>query len=331
MGVLLDLLAAFRGKRIIVLGDVILDEYILGTPARLSREAPVMVLEFSRREVLAGGGTAPSCNIQSIGGQALQVGVIGADKAGEELRLALVVSGVDTSGLVVDPGRPTILKSRIVAQGPARLPQHIARVDTLDRRPIDGPVAEQVIAVLEREMPHADALLISDYQSGTICPPVVAAARRLSERFGTIITVDAQGDFGKFRGVTLFRCNDREAENALGSPLRTEAEFAAGLRRLRADLRTRGVVVTRGAAGLSFVDADDTYHHIPVSNTSEVFDVTGAGDTVIAMLTLGLSAGASLYDAARLANYAAGIVVQKVGNVPIRPDELRLRILASDD
>ncbi|MGI8586888.1 MAG: bifunctional heptose 7-phosphate kinase/heptose 1-phosphate adenyltransferase [Chloroflexia bacterium] len=326
MARLLDLLPAFSGKRIVVLGDPILDEYILGAPSRVSREAPVLVLEFARRLVLPGGGTAPACNIRSLGGQASQVGVIGADKAGDELRECLQQRGVEAAGLVVDPSRPTILKSRIVADGPARLQQQIARVDTLDRRPISGEVESGVIAALERELPGADALLISDYLSGTVTSAVVEAARTLAGRTGTRITVDAQGDFGKFHGVSIFRCNDREAETALGIRLETEADFASGLRRLRADLDTDGVVVTRGAEGVSILDSDDAYHHIPVSNTSEVFDVTGAGDTVIAVLTLALTAGASLLDAARLANYGAGIVVQKVGNATLRPDELRARL-----
>jgi D-glycero-beta-D-manno-heptose-7-phosphate kinase len=329
MAGLLDLLAAFHGKRVVVLGDLFLDEYVLGAPARISREAPIVILEFARRQVLPGGGAAPGCNIQSLGGQAVQVGVIGADKAGEELRAALEQRAVDTHGLVVDPERPTILKSRIVAEGPGRFQQQIARVDTLDRRPISGAVEAAVIATLERALPHADALLISDYVSGTVTPDVAAAARRMAARAGTLVTVDAQGDFAKFRGVTVFRCNDREAEAALGARLVSEDEFAAGLRRLRDDLQTEGVVVTRGPGGMSVLDRDDSYHHIPVTNTSEVFDVTGAGDTVIAVLTLALTAGASLLDAARLANYGAGIVVQKVGNVALRPEELRARLLSA--
>ena len=330
VGALLDLLPAFHGKRIVVLGDLILDEYISGQPSRVSREAPVLVLEFQRRVVLPGGGTAPACNIQALGGQAVQVGVIGDDKAGEELRAALDARGVDTRGLVVDPSRPTILKSRIVAQGPGRLPQHIARVDTLDRRPIGDAVQRQIVAVLARELPQADALLISDYLSGTVPDGVVAAACELARPTGTLITVDAQGEFAKFRGVDVFRCNDREAESALHTVMRTEADFMAGLRQLRADLATGGVVVTRGAEGMAVLDESDHYSHIPVTNTSEVFDVTGAGDTVIAVLTLALTAGAPLLSAARLANYGAGIVVQKVGNVPLRPEELRARLLSAE-
>jgi len=328
---LLDLLPRFHGKRIVVLGDLFLDEYILGRPSRVSREAPVLVLEFARRVVLPGGGTAPACNIQALGGHAVQVGVIGADATGDELRAALAARGVDTAGLVVDSSRPTILKSRIVAEGPARLQQQIARVDTIDRRPVAGAVEAAIIATLERELPQADALLISDYRSGTVTPAVVSAARRLAAALGLLTTVDAQGDFAKFAGVTIFRCNDREAEAALGLPLRTEADFPPGLRRLRADLGTQGVVVTRGGDGVSILDATDTYHHIPVTNTAEVFDVTGAGDTVIAVLTLALTAGASLLEAARLANYGAGIVVQKVGNATLRPDELAARLTHADD
>ncbi|HUS14880.1 MAG TPA: bifunctional ADP-heptose synthase [Chloroflexia bacterium] len=331
MARLLDLLPAFAAKRIVVLGDLILDEYVLGAPSRVSREAPIVVLEFARRVVLPGGGTAPACNIQALGGQAAQVGVIGADAAGTELRHELDARSVDTRGLVVDAGRPTILKSRIVAEGPARLQQQIARIDTLDRRPINSGVEHAVIASLEAALPGADALLISDYMSGTVTAEVVAAARRLAQAQGILITVDAQGAVEKFAGVTVFRCNHREAEEALRTPLRSEADFQAGLRRLQADLRVEGVVVTRGPDGMAVLDPAGAYHHIPVDDTAEVFDVTGAGDTVIAVLTLALTAGASLLDAARLANYGAGVVVQKVGNVPLHLEELRRRLLESAD
>jgi rfaE bifunctional protein kinase chain/domain len=320
---LLAHLPGFTGKRIVVLGDLILDEYVVGKPTRVSREAPVVVLDFTRRFTLPGGAASPACNIVSLGGVAVQIGVVGADGAGEELRGALRERGVQPIGLVVDATRPTIKKTRIIAQGPQRLPQHIARVDVIDRQPIAGLVEQQVIAMLEAELARADALLISYYRSGTISRNVVEAARELCRQRDILTTVDAQDDFAMFQGMSLFRCNDREAEQALRRELVTEADFQTGLRELRDELEVGTVIVTRGGAGMSLLTADDTYHHIPVTDTSEVFDITGAGDTVIAVLTLALAAGAPAYDAACLANIAAGVVVRKWGNALVTPDELR--------
>src|SRR5690349_9435792 len=194
MSDLLALLPRLHDKRIVVLGDLILDEYIMGTPTRVSREAPVVVLDFTRRFALPGGAASPACNVVSLGGVAIQVGVVGADAAGEELRRALRERGVGPTGLVVDPARPTIKKTRIVAQGPQRLPQHVARIDMMDRQPIAGLVEQQVIAVLEAELARADALLISYYRSGTISPNVVEAARALCRERAILTTVDAQDD-----------------------------------------------------------------------------------------------------------------------------------------
>jgi rfaE bifunctional protein kinase chain/domain len=328
---LLSLLPRLHDKRIVVLGDLILDEYIMGTPTRVSREAPVVVLDFTRRFALPGGAASPACNVVSLGGVAVQVGVVGADAAGEELRRALRERGVGPTGLVVDSARPTIKKTRIVAQGPQRLPQHVARIDMMDRQPIAGLVEQQVIAVLEAELARADALLISYYRSGTISPNVVEAARTLCRERGILTTVDAQDDFHMFHGVSLFRCNDREAELALRRDLRSEDDFRTGLHDLRDELEVRAVVVTRGGEGLSLLDEQGAYYHIPVTDTSEVFDITGAGDTVIAVLTIALAAGANLLDAARLANAAAGVVVRKWGNALITPTELAEAITAMSD
>src|SRR6478672_11960286 len=259
---LLALLPRFRGKRIVVLGDLILDEYIVGKPSRVSREAPVVVLDFTRRFALPGGAASPACNIVSLGGVAIQVGVVGTDAAGEELRRTLRERGVQPIGLVVDPARPTIKKTRIVAQGPQRLPTHVARIDIMDRRPIAGLVEQQMIAMLEAELARADALLISYYRSGTVSRNVVEAARSLCRERGILTTVDAQADFAMFHGVSLFRCNDREAEQALRRELVSEEDFQQGLRALRDELEVQTVIVTRGGAGMSLLTQDDSYHHI---------------------------------------------------------------------
>ena len=236
------------------------------------------------------------------------------------------------AGLVLDPDAAHDPQVAHRGRGPgATLPQQIARVDTIDRRPIAGAVEAAVIAMLERELPRADALLISDYLSGTVTPEGGGggAAHGGAAR-ACLITVDAQGEFAKFHGVTIFRCNDREAEAALGVRLCSRGRFRRRPARAARDSQTEGVVVTRGPGGMSVLDRRRRLPPYPCDQYAEVFDVTGAGDTVIAVLTLALTAGAPLLDAARLANYAAGIVVQKVGNVTLRPEELRARLLSAE-
>jgi rfaE bifunctional protein kinase chain/domain len=308
---------------VLVVGDLILDKYTVGKPTRLSREAPIPVLEFLTEYTVPGGGTSPACTVASLGGRAHLAGVIGDDDAGSELRRELEQYGVHTEGIVVDGSRPTIAKRRIVARVTPTMLQQVARVDQIDRRPIDGDVERALIASVERLLPESDAILLSNYKSGTLTPEVVASIGRMSAQLRKLSTVDSQGDLQHFRGFGIVKCNQPEAEEALRRPLKGEGEFKEGLAELLDKLEAKAVIVTRSAEGMSVLSREGGYCHIPVTNTSEVFDVTGAGDTVIALVTLGVAAGADLFDAARLANYGAGVVVRKWGNAVLRPDELR--------
>jgi rfaE bifunctional protein kinase chain/domain len=309
-------------------GDLMLDHYTIGRPTRISREAPIAVLEFSREYFVPGGGTNPACTIASLGGEAHLAGVIGSDEAGDRLVTELNRYGVITDGVVTDPTRPTIAKRRIVAQVTPTMLQQVARIDHLDRRPIDGAVEERLVAVIEAALPDSDAVLLSNYRSGTLTPVVVARVRELADQLGKLVTVDSQGDLALFKGCGIVKCNQPEAEEALRRPLGGEEDFVSGLAELVDMLGSRAVIVTRSAEGMSAMTSEGEYCHIPVSNTSEVFDVTGAGDTVIALVTLASAAGVELFDAARLANYGAGIVVRKWGNAVLRLDELRAAIRA---
>lgn len=313
----------FGGVRVLVVGDLILDKYTVGRPTRLSREAPIPVLEYVSEYSVPGGGTSPACTVASLGAKAYLTGVIGDDLSGTEMLEELSRYGVDTHGIVVDPARPTTAKKRIVARVTTTMLQQVARIDHVDRRPISGDVERGLIASIEKLLPECDAVLISNYKSGTLTPGVIDCLRSWSSRLGKLSTVDSQGDLSQFHGFDIVKCNQPEAEEALRRPLKTESEFQEGLGELLADLGARAVIVTRSSEGMSVLDRDSGYCHIPVTNTSEVFDVTGAGDTVIAIVTLGLCAGTNLFDAARLANYGAGIVVRKWGNAVLQPDELR--------
>jgi len=319
---LLQSLPKLVGKHILVVGDVFLDEYISGRATRLSREAPVPVLEFAGRRYVPGGAANPSNNIVALGGMAYQVGVIGNDEAGRTLLAKLREAGIDTTAVVTDPARPTTTKTRIVAQGSLRFPQQLARIDHLDRRPVAGEVEKAIVAHLEALVPQVDAVLISDYQTGVASEAVVAASLELVRQHGKLAAVDSQGNLHKFSGFDLVKCNQREAEAVLRRSLSSEHDFQAAQEQLLAELEVQAILITRGPDGMSLLGRDQPYSHIPAANVSEVFDVTGAGDTVIAVATLALAAGLDFLSAAHLANYAAGLVVRKLGNATATPEEL---------
>lgn len=314
------LIARFAERQIVVVGDVCYDEYVIGAAQSLSREAPVPVLELRQRFGLPGAAANPACNVSALGGRAVLVAVIGADEAGAALRQALAERGIDSAGLVRDPDRPTTTKTRIVAADGTRARQQIVRVDRLDRRPPSAVVQAQLRERLVAAAAQADAVLLSDYKAGVLDEAVVEAARALAAS-GRLVAVDAQGDLAKFRGCTVVKVNQQECEHAVGRSLRDDTAFAAAARELRALTGAAGIVVTRGADGMTVLDGA-TVAHLPALSPSEVFDVTGAGDTVIAVLTLALASGAPLIEAARLANVAAGLVVRRFGNATVTPAEL---------
>jgi len=317
-----------KPARIVVVGDLFLDEYLVGRATRLSREAPIPVLEFVRREQRPGGAANPAHNVAALGGLAEVVGVVGDDEAGRQLVGLLQQIGVGAAGVIVDGQRPTTTKLRIMAEGSLLFPQQLARVDRLDRRPIADEIAESLIAALRRAVPAADALLISDYKSGVISPAVLAECRELARRHGVLATVDSQGELDKFDGFTLVRANQADTEASLRRRLGSEDDFRQAGEQLLAELGAEAVLIGRGAEGMSLASRGQGYVHIPAANRSEVYDVTGAGDTVIAVVTLALAAGASPREAAELANVAAGLVVRKLGNAVTTPEELAQAVQA---
>jgi rfaE bifunctional protein kinase chain/domain len=315
------LVPRLAGQRVLVIGDISLDEYLFGQATRLSREAPVPVLELLRREIILGGAANPARNIVALGSRATQISIVGADPEGDQLRELLGAAGIHV-GLVLSADRPTTRKTRILADESPRLPQQVARLDRLSRAALLPAEEQQVIAALRQLIPAADAVICSDYQLGLLTPAVVDAVRGLCRAHGALFCVDAQGNSRYYQGADLFRCNDQEAAAALGAPLHSEESFVAGLARLRAELGARLVIVTRGPQGLSIVGAGLAYHHLPAVQVSEVYDTIGAGDTFIAVATLGLASGMAPLDAARLANTAAALVVRRLGNAVVSPAEL---------
>lgn len=317
-----SLVGRLAGQRVVVIGDLCLDEYVMGVATRLSREAPVPVLELRQRLSLPGGAANPASNIVALGSQATVIGVIGADAAGDTLTGHLRSLDIDSAGIVTDAQRPTTTKTRIVAQGSLRFPQHLVRVDHLDRRPLSPELAQRLDTHVERLLAGASAVLISDYRTGVVTADLIATVQAAARQQGVLTTVDSQGDLGKFRGFDLVRCNAAEAEAQVGFALHDDHDFERALVRLQRELSARRLVVTRGGDGVSLLAWGDVPRHLPAWNREEVFDVTGAGDTVIAVLTLALAGGLDLRTAAHLAMTAAGLVVRRLGNAVVTPAEL---------
>lgn len=316
------MVARLAGQRVLVVGDMFLDEYLVGRAVRLSREAPVPVLERTHSFALPGGACNPAHNVAALGSHAVMAGVVGQDAAGQRLLDALRAAGVDPAGVVVDAGRPTTTKMRLVAESVLRTPQHLARIDVIERRPLDEQVEEALLARLEALAPGCDAILVSHYCSGVATPAVVDRVRQLARQHKVLTAADAQADLGRFAGFDLVKCNRAEAEAELDQVLATPIDFERALARLLPLLAVGNLVVTRGSDGISAIQRGHSVTHSPAVPVGDVYDVVGAGDTVVAVLALALLAGLALDTAAHLANAAAGFVVRKLGNAVVRPDEL---------
>lgn len=310
------------GLRVLVVGDISLDEYLYGRPTRLSREAPVPVLEHMRRECILGAAANPARNIVTLGSSAIQVSVVGDDREGTLLCEMLQHETISHAGVISVDGRPTTTKTRILAHEPPRLPQHVARIDRIERSGISPADESRLLAMLTAHIPHVDVVLCSDYQLGLLSSRVVDTVRHLCRENRVLLTVDAQGNSHYYREVDLFRCNNIEASSALGTLLQSEDDYRWGLAALQSTLAATLVIVTRGPDGLSWYHAESGYFHVPAVAIREVYDTTGAGDTFIAVATLALAARLEPHMVVLLANAAAALTVRKFGNAVVTPAEL---------
>jgi rfaE bifunctional protein kinase chain/domain len=314
-----DLLGRLGNKRILVVADLYLDRYIFGSPSRISREAPIMVLDEERQEDRLGGGAAPALQLAALGYDVAVAGVVGDDRAGQIVVGLLAEAGIDPGAVLIDPTRPTTTKTRVVAEGFFLFPQQVVRVDRQQRDPVGTDVAQALAAAVSTT--HANAILVSDYRSGVVTEELVSAVCEAQLTHGALATVDSQGELEKFTGFDLVKCNQAEAEAVLGRPLGTQSEREAALAALRGKIGARCLVVTRGGEGASLASITG-YDEAPASNRSEIFDVTGAGDAVVAVMTAALLDGASPLQSAALAQAAAGVVVRKWGNQQATRDEI---------
>lgn len=317
------LVPRLAGHHVLVVGDVILDEYLVGRANRLSREAPVPVLEFERRDTIPGGAANPAANIAALGSHAIQVGVVGNDHDADTLYATLRARGIDPAGLVRDPSRPTTTKTRILAHMGLRFPQQVARIDKIARHAVSSEIEQTILGCIQTLAAEAQVIMASDYLSGLLTPRIVAAIREISSERGLLATADAQGQLDKYAGFDLVKCNAVEAERFVGKTLEHDVDFAEAGQAMVAGLRVRGgILITRGPEGVTLTQPDQRPVHIPAAHIEDVYDTVGAGDTALAAMTLALAGGASYEDGAALANVAAGIVVRKVGNYAPTPGEL---------
>jgi rfaE bifunctional protein kinase chain/domain len=312
----------FAGRRVVVLGDFVVDEFLYGDIARVSREAPVLVLEHRSTEAVLGGGGNSVANLHALGAEPIPVGAVGADPAGERLLDELARRDIDRSHVLVIPGFSTPCKTRILAGGIHTRRQQIVRIDRGSKHGRLDPAIERRLArELGRALADADGLLVADYGYGAASPAIVARSVDARSRRRLVITIDSRGRVARFRNVTACTPNQEELENALGRGALDDDTVVDAGETLRRRVRARAVLVTRGAKGVVLVERGRQPLRIPAWG-SEVADVTGAGDTVIAALTTACLAGATLSEAARLANYAAGLVVAKPGTATTSPREI---------
>ena len=318
-----DILNAMRGKRILILGDMIADVYLTGKISRISREAPVLVLEHQDERVVPGGASNVVHNVATLGGVALAVGVVGEDKAAKGLREMLSGKGVEVSGLVSDVSRPTTAKTRVIAGGRATVSQQIVRIDKEDRSPLSEKIFTRLRDFALAAVSRADGAVLSDYGGSVLSDALAAEVISMCQKRGVPTIVDSRYSIRRFVGVDYVKQNDAELSDAMGEELADEASLRAAGERLRTELSAKGVLVTRGEKGMTLCLEDGCAVDVPVVDKSEVFDVSGAGDTCVAAFILAIAAGSSPEDAARLANVASGIAVRKMGTATVSMEELQ--------
>ena len=345
---LFELIDRFAQARILVVGDLTLDEFLSGPVERISREAPVLIIRHEQTHQVPGGGANAVYNFAALGAQVSAIGLVGQDDQGKVLREMLATAGVATEGILLDPQRPTVTKSRISGYARQSVMQQIVRLDRRSDRLPDPALQQQVAAVIRQHLSEVDAVVCSDYGDGVLMLDAIAAALSHPR-----VVVDTQKDLPRYRGATLFTPNLPEAERAVGYRIENAATLSQAGQDLLALTAAQGILITRGEAGMSLFERSKTESaetdptgtapteneppgtqiagtqsigietHIPAFNKTEVFDVTGAGDTVVAALTLGLAAGASLWEAAVLGNLAASLVVRQFGTSTTTTDAMR--------
>lgn len=320
---LLNIIAAMQNKNIMVIGDMVADVYLEGKISRISREAPVLILEHSAENVVPGGAANAVHNTATLGGMVYAVGIVGQDFAGQELVRVLNEKNVNTQGLIEDTSRPTITKTRVMAGGQATVRQQVVRIDREKKAPLAIEIEDKVLDYLKFNIKNMSAVVLSDYGSHSVSPKILRTAIDLCQKTAIPCIVDSRYNVMAYNGVTVVKQNESEAAAAIGlDSLDNQSLINAG-KTILDRLNAKAVLITQGPDGMTLFQENGKNTHIPVTNKSEVYDVTGAGDTVVSAMILALAAGADYETAARLSNFAAGVVVRKPGTATTTPEELR--------
>lgn len=318
--------SGFKGKRVAVVGDLMLDRYFWGTVARISPEAPVPVVEVEEESTRLGGAANVANNIASLGAIPLMVGVVGNDDAGRKLHSIIEENGFPTSGIVTDNARPTTVKTRVIAHH-----QHVVRIDHELKGDIDRTVERRILDLLKNQLHDLDGIILEDYNKGVLTRQLIKEIITLANKHSKIITVDPKfNNFFDYQDVTVFKPNRKETEEALGCRLAGLDHVEEIGKTLLDRLHASNVLLTLGEKGMVLFERSGEMTHVPTS-ARKVADVSGAGDTVISTLTVALAAGSSIREAASLANYAGGIVCGEVGIVPVSKEDLVRAVLEDSD
>lgn len=323
-------LADFCDTKIMVIGDIIADEFIVGRPERLSREAPVLILRHQGRKILPGGAANAAYNISSLKGNVELVGLVGRDQVGESLKKILKEKNIDIDGITVSNRRPTSLKTRVLAGGEQVVKQQVVRIDHLEKDLISDILVDKIISYVRDNISDLDGILLSDYGNGLFTTKMKDSLIKIGRANDISVAVDSRYNLLDFTGATIATPNLEEAGKAVGRELSSQQSVIKAGKMIINRLKLDNLLITQGSQGMTLFNSDNNYEHIPVADFSEVYDVTGAGDTVVGTLLLGLAAGADILDAVRLANYAAGIVVRKSGVAVVKPDELRKEVIKDE-
>jgi rfaE bifunctional protein kinase chain/domain len=319
---LLQIIKELGKRKIMVIGDMVADVYLEGKISRISREAPVLILEHQTEKVVPGGAANAVHNVATLSGSVYAVGVVGDDVAGQDLIRILDNKSVNTSGFIVDKSRPTITKTRIMAGGQATVRQQVVRIDKENKQPLDQDIQQALHDYIVSHINEMDGVVISDYGSNTITPDMITLVISTCQDRGIPCIVDSRYNIMAYHGVTVVKQNESEAAAVVGYDINDRETLLRAGNTILTGLDAQAVLITLGADGMGLFQKTGEFIHIPVTNISEVYDVTGAGDTVVSTMILALAAGASYGDAARLSNFAAGIVVKKLGTATTTPREL---------
>jgi len=310
------LLARFAGKRLLVVGDIILDEYLIGDVNRISPEAPIPVVHLREDSLTLGAAGYVASHVRNLGGEAVLCGVVGNDINGERLRELLDVQGINASGVFTDPGRTTSIKTRVIARQ-----QQMLRIDRETPRPVDSGLSRKMLGFVNEAMCHADGVLLVDYDKGVFTTELIRGTIKSARHTGVPVAVNPKPHLAlRFRSSTVLSMNHSEAVATLKRPLPEGPALERGGQELRRRLCSDAVLITRGEHGMAVFSGGAPFS-IP-TRAREVFDVTGAGDTVIAVTAMGLASGGNLADCVHLSNIAAGIEVGKLGCALVSREEI---------